>query len=110
MVGAGVVVAGAVSAGAASGAGGAFFFCSACQSLRRTTFDALNGAEFSGTPRSAYCELRASRRETTGAPLSITRVPGAGVCTSTVLAANPSTSPLTRQAKPASWRIPLAKT
>jgi hypothetical protein len=69
-----------------------------------------NGEWFSGKPCSAYSPLRSSRRRTVGAPLSTTRVPGAGFWTATVFAAYPFTDPSIRQAKPASCRIPLAKT
>ena len=45
-----------------------------------------------------------------GAPVSSTRVPAAGRWERTVFAEKPRTPPCTFQAKPASTRMPFAKT
>jgi hypothetical protein len=68
------------------------------------------GEKFSGTPSSEYLAFRLSPSVITGAPVSTSRVPGAGNCVATRLAANPLTPPRTRQANPESSRIPFANT
>ena len=62
-----------------------------------------------GLPFSAYAP-RTRRSTIIGAPVSTTWVPAAGVWAMTRFEAYPYTGPVRCQAKPASSRIPLAKT
>ena len=64
----------------------------------------------SGIPSCAYVLFRDRVSVTVGAPVSRTTVPAAGCCSTTVFTAYPFTGPVTCQANPPSWRIPLAKT
>ena len=62
----------------------------------------------SGRPSSL--PLRSRWRTTSGAPVSITRVPGAGDWETTVFDGKPLTAPAIRNEKPASLSVPFEKT
>jgi hypothetical protein len=68
------------------------------------------GAAFSGEPSCLYWPLGERVTWIVGLPVSTTRVPGWGDWLATMLAAKPSTDPLTFHEKPASSSVPLAKT
>src|SRR5690242_16594256 len=103
VLGVGVVSAGAVVvAGCAGPSADARFGCRSAV--------AGYGDSSSAWPDCAYDAFRFRLSAISGAPVSITRVPGAGDWFTTVFAAYPWTAPVTLHAKPASSRAPFAKT